>query len=314
MNHHNADPDPFSALAPQPGPHPARASKIRPLAEAAAAIADGMLLGIGGWTLYGHPMALVRELVRQRRRNLRLAPSAASIAPDLLIGAGCAAEVHCVFITLEEFGLAPAFRRAAETGSVRIFEMDGPGFAGALRAAACDLPFGLIPDMCTDLPKVNPARYRPYPVPQGQRRLLAVQPLAPDVTIIHGQAADAHGNVQLYGPPAFDVLLATASRKVIATVDRIVGPEEIRMAPHRTKFPASLVDMVVEAPFGAHPTASADRYGIDAEHFRLYARAARSQEGMDDYLRAYASSDSDEADYMARVGVPALLKAAALHR
>ena len=293
--------------------YPRRVSKVRSLAEAAHEVQDGMLIGIGGWTLHGHPMALVRELVRQGRRNLRLAPSASSIAPDLLIGAGCVQEVHCVFISVEHFGLAPAFRRAAESGAIKVYEMDGPGFAGALRAAACDLPFGLIPDMRCDLPRVNPERHRPYPVRTGERSLLAVAPLSPEISVIHGQPADEYGNVQLYGPPALDVLLATASKRVIATVDRIVSVEQICAAPHWTKFPAALVDVVVAAPFGAHPTASAQNYSIDADHFSLYARAGRSAETFETYLRNYVLADNGEAGYLERVGVQSLLRASYLN-
>ena len=62
-------------------------------------------------------MALVRELIRRNKRNLRLVPAPGSIAPDMLIGAGCVAETGCVFISFEQFGLAPHFRRAAESGS-----------------------------------------------------------------------------------------------------------------------------------------------------------------------------------------------------
>jgi glutaconate CoA-transferase subunit A len=46
-------------------------------------------------------MALVRELIRRNKRNLHLVPAPGSIAPDMLIGAGCVAETACVFISFE---------------------------------------------------------------------------------------------------------------------------------------------------------------------------------------------------------------------
>lgn len=278
-----------------------RKSKLMSLSDAVRTIEDGELLGIGGWTLYSHPMALVREIIRQGQKNLRLAPSAASIAPDLLIAAGRAAEVHCVFISLEQFGLAPAFRRAAQSGSLTVWEMDGPGFAGALRAAACDLPYMLIPDLCTDLPKVNPDRYWPSATVDGDRRFLVVSPMSPTVTLLHGQAADEFGNVQLHGAPGFDVLMATASQRVIVSVDKIVSNAEIRRAPHMTKIPAAYVSAVVEAPGGAHPTASAGEYDIDQKHFRLYAAMAKSEEGAMRYLDEYVRCEGGEEGYRMRV-------------
>ena len=115
-----------------------------------------MTLGIGGWIFHGQPMALVRGLIRRGVRDLTLIPSPGSVAPDMLIGAGCVKTTGCVFISFEHLGLAPNFRRAAQSGAVKVLEMDGPGIAGGLRAGACDLPYGLIPDLGTDLPKVNP--------------------------------------------------------------------------------------------------------------------------------------------------------------
>ena len=143
--------------------------KLVDLDTALAVVKDGMTLGIGGWIFHGQPMALVRGLIRKGVRDLTLVPSPGSVAPDMLIGAGCVKTTACVFISFEHLGLAPNFRRAAQSGAVKVLEMDGPGIAGGLRAGACDLPYGLIPDLGTDLPKVNPVGYRkariqgPYP-------------------------------------------------------------------------------------------------------------------------------------------------------
>ena len=58
-------------------------------------------------------------------------PAPGSIAPDMLIGAGCVARPVCVFISFEHFGLAPHFRRAAESGNIKVHEIDGPGSPAA---------------------------------------------------------------------------------------------------------------------------------------------------------------------------------------
>ncbi|MEA2919513.1 MAG: glutaconate CoA-transferase, subunit, partial [Bradyrhizobium sp.] len=105
-------------------------SKLKALSEALDGIEDGATVGIGGWIFNSQPMALVRELIRRNKRNLRLVPAPGSIAPDMLIGAGCVAETGCVFISFEQFGLAPHFRRAAEAGTIKIQELDGPAIAG----------------------------------------------------------------------------------------------------------------------------------------------------------------------------------------
>ena len=64
-------------------------SKIVSLDAALSVVQDGMTLGIGGWIFHGQPMALVRGLIRKGVRDLTLVPAPGSIAPDMLIGAGC---------------------------------------------------------------------------------------------------------------------------------------------------------------------------------------------------------------------------------
>ncbi len=275
--------------------------KLVDIKEAMAEIQDGMSVGIGGWIFNSQPMALVRELVRRRVRNLTLVPAPGSMAPDLLIGAGCVSTTFCLFISFEQFGLAPCFRRAAEEGSIKVREIDGPGFAGSLRAAACDLEYMIIPDLATDLPQVNPESFRPLPPDANGRALLKVMAIHPDVVLLHGQQADAQGNVQYTGAPFFDRLLAQAGRKLIISVDRIVDSATIRANSRQTLIPSCFVHAVVEAPGGAHPTASADHYGADEAHLAMYAKAAATRQGFSQYLDAHVYSLA-EPDYLSRFG------------
>ncbi|MGO8914293.1 MAG: CoA transferase subunit A [Stellaceae bacterium] len=279
-----------------------RASKLKSLSAALAALQDGMEVATGGWIFNSQPMALVREVVRRGLRNLRLVPAPGSIAPDMLIGAGCVSRTACVFISFEQFGLAPHFRRAAEAGTIEIREMDGPAIAGGLRAGATDLPYMLIPDIATDLPRVNPECYRPVPRRPGERPMFAVPAIQPDLLLLHGQQADEYGNVQLLGGTFFDPLLAQAAKRVVVTVDRIVDPETIRRDNHLTKIPAAFVDAVVEAPFGAHPTASAGFYGMDEAHLADYVTASADEAGFRSYLDRYVNRAGGHPGYVDQVG------------
>jgi glutaconate CoA-transferase subunit A len=281
-------------------------SKLKDISEALDGIEDGAMIGIGGWIFNSQPMALVRELIRRNKRNLRLVPAPGSIAPDMLIGAGCIAETGCVFISFEQFGLAPHFRRAAESGTIKIHELDGPAIAGGLRAAACDLPYGLIPDMCTDLPRVNPQTYQPVPRAPGERAMLKVPAIHLDVVLLHAQQADELGNVQYFGPVFFDVLMAQAAKKVIVSVDRIVPTEVIRRDNHLTKLPSAFVQSVVEAPFGAHPTSSGGLYEADDAHLEEYVRASSDAASFAKYLETYVSGVASHRDYHKCIGSPRL--------
>lgn len=86
------------------------------LAEAAAMVADGDEVAIGG-NMAMAPMAFVRALVRGGAGRLRLvATPTAGINFDLLIGAGAVASAEFAQVAFGEHGLAPNFRRWVETG------------------------------------------------------------------------------------------------------------------------------------------------------------------------------------------------------
>lgn len=278
-------------------------SKLVSLSEALEDVRDGMSIATGGWIFSSQPMGLVRELIRRKVRDIHLIPAPGSIAPDMLIGAGCVKRLSVVFLSFEQFGLAPQFRRAAEAGELEILEIDGPAIAGGLRAGATDLPFMLIPDLGTDLPRVNPQTYQPFPTAPGERKLLKVPAVQPDIVLLHGQRGDALGNVQLSGATFFDPLLAQAGKKVIVTVDEIVSTDEIRRTNHLTKVPAAFVHKIVELPHGAHPSSSAERYKPDDAHIKAYVRACRTPEAFADYLETYVHGAADHAVYLDRVGV-----------
>ena len=93
--------------------------KTTTLAEAIAAIPDGATVALGGNTLHRAPCASVHEIVRQGKRGLNLVKTAGAYDVDLLCAAGCADAVSAGFVGYETpFGMAPAFRRAVETGAV----------------------------------------------------------------------------------------------------------------------------------------------------------------------------------------------------
>lgn len=61
-----------------------------------------------------------------------------------------------------------------------------------------------------------------------------------------------------------------------------------------------MISGVVHAPFGAHPTSCAPRYGWDMEHFRKYAALAGEEQGWRKYMDEFVAGD--ETGYPARVG------------
>lgn len=90
-------------------------SKLCSLAQLAARIEDGTALGIGGVFLHRGPFAFVRELVRQRKRNLEIIKPSPGYDVDLLCRANAVRRVRAGIVAMEgNFGLARWYRRAIE--------------------------------------------------------------------------------------------------------------------------------------------------------------------------------------------------------
>jgi glutaconate CoA-transferase, subunit A len=128
---------------------------------------------------------------------------------------------------------------------------------------------------------------------------VAVPALAPDVALLHGLSADRHGNVHMRRPLVLDERFAHASTRVVVTVERLVDTEAVGAAG--IVVPAFLVDAVVEAPLGAHPTSCYPHYTYDRAHLRDWVTAAADDAGVREYLARYVG-DGGEASYQAAVG------------
>ena len=91
------------------------ASKVMTLADMVARVPDGAPLGLGGSFLHRGPFAFVRELIRQRKKNLEIIKQSPGYDIDILCGAGCLAKARAGIVAMEgNFGLAPWYRWAVE--------------------------------------------------------------------------------------------------------------------------------------------------------------------------------------------------------
>ena len=280
------------------------ADKRRTVDELAAMVRHGDTIAIGGGLSSREPMAILRALIRRGVGDLRVVGSAHGVDVDLLCGAGavsCTSESYVGFE--QDFGIAPNYRRACESGAVRVDDGCCYTLVQQLRAAAYGLPFMPIRSVRgTDLPKLHP-EYKTMTCPYTGEELLLAPAIRPDVAILHAQYGDAQGNLRIEGPPVADVLCARASRLVVATVERLVPTERLAELGGVT-IPYVYVAGVAEAPMGAHPTACYPFYAYDRRHTALYYEAASA--GPDrfasDYLQPYVFDCPDLAAYRARVG------------
>jgi glutaconate CoA-transferase subunit A len=276
--------------------------KRMPLDQAAALVRDGSVVALGGGLSARLPMALVRELIRQGRRGLHVVGSAHSIDVDVLVAAEAVAICEESYVGFEQdLGLAPAYRRAAESGTIEVRESCCHTILMQLRAAEFGLPFLPVHGVRgSDIVRLHP-EYREIRCPFTGQILVAVPALRPDVVLLHAQLADRHGNLCMEQPYVLDERFAAASRNVVATAERIVGTEQI--ATTGITIPGHFVAAVSEVPFGAHPSSCYPNYTYDRLHLRAYVRAAAAGgNDLSGYLKQFIRGVSTEQAYRKAVG------------
>ena len=223
------------------------------LAELVDFIHDGDILAIGGGLSSREPMAALRTLVRKGIKNLTLVGSAHGIDVDMLCGANVVAVCNESYVGFEQdFGMAPNYRRACESGQVQVLDSCCYTLVQQLRATISGIPFMPIRSIQgTSMMQLHP-EYQIMKCPYSGEELILVPALQPDVTLIHAQYADQHGNLHIDGPPVADILFAKASKKVLVTVEKIVSHKELQN--HGITIPFIYVTKLSEVSYGAHPT------------------------------------------------------------
>lgn len=273
-------------------------------ADVVGRLEDGMTIGIGGWGARRKPMALVRELTRSNLQELTIV---AYGGPDvgMLCAAGKVARLVFGFVSLDLIALDAHFRAARQAGNMKnIMELDEGMLQWGLRAAALRLPFlpthaGLATDVETLNPEIKTIQ-SPY---EDGEVLMAMPALKLDAALCHVDHLDSRGNGQILGPdPYFDDLFCAAATQRFVSCEEILPTEEMtaRSCIHSMVLNRTLVDGVIEAPFGAHPTSCVPKYGIDVDHLKIYSASAKAEGGFADYAGKFL--DLDPAAYLEAVG------------
>ena len=254
--------------------------------ELAALIPDGALLALP--PDYSLPsMETVRALIRRDARRLKLlGVPVLGMCADLLIGAGCVAEVESSAVSLGEAGLAPRFTAAVENNEIVVRDGTCPAVHTALQASEKGVPFMPLRGVLgSDLVKQRPDwRVLQNPFSGGDDPILYVRAITPDVALFHARWADEAGNVWV-GRRRELATIAHASRKTFVTFEELkpgdMLDDEI-LAPG--VISATYITATAPARRGAWPLGIPEVYGIDDAHLALYAKAAKTREGFRGYL------------------------------
>jgi glutaconate CoA-transferase subunit A len=263
-------------------------------------VKDGARLGVGGYFTYRHPMALIRGLIHLKRRNLDIVSPFGGIDVDLLVGTGGVRSVAYGFVSLDVFGLAPHFRRALEEGRITGTDYGAVTLARGLEAAYRGIPALPVRSMLgSDLAAGHPGRFLEI---DGERLFLSPA-LVPDVTLLHVPWATDRGELKIRGE-GFDPDLAKAARVLVVSAERIVSAREfdtIDAVPI-----ARPADVLVEAPYGAHPTSCFPSYVADLWHLLVYSESAGTPEGLGRYLERFVIGRRSHTEYVEEIGLDRL--------
>ena len=233
-------------------------------------------------------MEVVRALVRRRARNLRLlGVPVLGMCADLLIGAGCVAEVESSAVSLGEAGLAPRFSEAVEKNLIKVKDATCPAVHTALQATEKGVPFMPLRGVLgSDLVKQrddwkvveNPMKKT------GSDPILLIPAMAPDIALFHARWADEAGNVWV-GRRRELATIAHAAKQAFVSYEELKPGDMLEdelLAPG--VISATYITAVAPAKRGAWPLGIPGVYDIDDAHLAHYAREAKTRAGFQRYL------------------------------
>jgi glutaconate CoA-transferase, subunit A len=273
-------------------------AEITTLREAITALVrDGSTLAMEGFT-HLIPSAAGREIIRQRRRNLTLIRMTPDIIYDQMIGMGCATRLVFSWGGNPGVGSLHRFRDAIQNRwpiPLELEEHSHADMAARYQAGASGLPFAVLRGYVgSDIPKYNRS-ISSVACPFTGEVLTATRALTPDVAIIHAQKADRKGNVLIQGIIGIQKEAVLASKRVIVTVEEIVGKLDAPM--NACVIPSWVVTYVSEVPGGAYPSYAHGYYQRDNGFCRAWDGISRDRERFLHWMREHILETEDFAGF-----------------
>jgi len=283
-------------------------------------INDGCQLSIGGFTINRNPMAAVYEIIRQGKKNLHLYAHSNGQGVDELIGAGGIARLEIAYGGSGRFAATCIrFRKAVQERTIQVEDYSNYQMSLRFMAGAMGVPFlptrsGLGTDIIErwgfprSMREADPylpdqkvcVIDNPFQGHTDTQQVVLVPAIQPDVTIIHVQKADRHGNARIKGLPFVDVEQAKSAAHVIITCEELVEAEELRENPDLNQIPPFIVDAVVPVSHGAYPTACYGHYDYDPVFLKQYAALAKNETTYRDYLDNHIRAFATHEEFLAK--------------
>jgi glutaconate CoA-transferase subunit A len=270
-------------------------------------VSDGASIVLGAALESAIPFAATHELIRQNKRNLTMIAPISDISTDMLIGAGCVAEVTGAWVGNVSGGMGHNFRRAAETGKphkLKINDYSNFSIGMAFFAGAYGLPYVPVKSILgSDILKSNPdIKTATNPFSADNEPVALVPALKPDIAFLVVQRADIYGNTHIWGSTGLTQEASIAAEKIIVLADEIVEPEVIASDPSRVLIPGFGVNAVCHIPAACHPAPLIGRWRRDNAFFHDYHKETRDPAGFNRWLDEWVRDLDGHDAYRAKLG------------
>jgi acyl CoA:acetate/3-ketoacid CoA transferase beta subunit/acyl CoA:acetate/3-ketoacid CoA transferase alpha subunit len=142
------------------------------------------------------------------------------------------------------------------------------------------------------------------------KKIGLLKALNPEISIVHGLAADREGNTILTAPYSESLWGAKASTGgVVATVEKLVSTDFIREHSHLVKLPAYMVNSVSVVPLGAHPGGvwnqgieKFEAYAEDYEFMTHFNKICKDPQSLDAWIKEWVLGCPSFDDYKSKLG------------
>lgn len=295
-------------------------SKVMTASQAVSRfVHDGDCLALGGFVTNRRAYGLVREMIRQGKRNLYLEGGPGSGDTDMLIGAGCARVLINSYMANSGYTMVcRRFRKAIEDGTLMFDDYSLDVQTIIYHAAALGLEYVPVKNMLgSDLvekwgiseeqrkrhPKLPDQKYiiQENPFKQGDMLCLVPTPKI-DVACIHVQQASEDGTCRIIGPQFQDMDIAIAAKHTIISCEELIPIEEIRAEPEKNTLPGLCIDAVVPMRHGAHPSQCFHEYDYDSRFYWEYDMVSRNQTAFEGFIDKYVTACKDHEEYLGLLG------------
>lgn len=300
-------------------------SKVYELSEAIAKfVHDGDHIAFGGFTVNRKPYAAAYEILRQGQKDFIVEAGPSGGEWDMLIGAGrVKVYINCFTANSGFSAVCRRYRNAVEKGLILFEDYSQDVAILMFSGAALGLPYmpvrhmlgsgleeewGISEEVRKTIDKLPDQKYIIQENPfNPEEKLMLIPTPRLDTAIIHVQKASPDGTCRIEGDEFHDIDIAIAAKHCIVTCEELVSNAEMRKDPSQNNIPGFVVDAVVHAPFGAHPSQCYNYYDYDAELFREYDKASRTDEDFEAYIQKWVYDTKTHMGYLNKLGAQRLI-------